>query len=593
MKNLILFLTIICWFACGQAQTQENEESSVVDSLETEEIAVKESPHTFEFKQNKNKYPQNYFRNPFDSAILLSGSFCELRNNHFHGGLDIRTGGIQGWKVLSAAKGYVSRIKVSPYGYGKAIYVTHPNGYTSVYGHLKSFNENIEAYIEKAQYNQRSYEIELFPKAGALNLEKGEMLALSGNTGGSGGPHLHFEIRDASGQAVNPLLFGLEVQDQIEPRIVQLMLYLRDNQSLIEQGGYPWKKLKKSSPYLNGTALKVVPGTYSLGLLSKDFFTDTRYRLGINYCWVTANDELLYQYQIECMDFTKGRYINTHLDYYLKSTTGVNYIRLFQEPFNPYPYYKQNQRAEVYLRQGDSSVLRVYVQDLAGMRDSVHLLLVGDSSGQRLQWTASHSYDTLFRVVKGKTNHLSYGIWKMSLANANFYHDFDLKLRNKQRRAGALVPSLQLHYPYTPLHSHIKISVALDKDLLKYGKQLCAISYGGDRKVYEGGSISNNRLHFKTRSFGEYSLAVDSVAPRIVLERLSRNLRFRISDNLSGIKSYQVSIDDQWILMEYEPKLSLLFGTVPDWIKTGKHQLKIVVTDDRGNQKKIEREITL
>ncbi len=558
-----------------------------------QDVPIQVEHESFEFKRRPNKYPKGYFRNPFDSAILLSGSFCELRNNHFHGGLDIRTGGMEGWEVLSVANGYVSRIKVSPYGYGKAIYVSHPNGYTSVYGHLKSFNDEIQAYVEKAQYNKRSYEIELFPKAGALKLNKGEILALSGNTGGSGGPHLHFEIRDASGQSVNPLLFGLEVEDHIPPQIKQLLLYNRDTKILYTEGGYPWKKIKSSSPYLKGSALKVVPGTYAFGLLSKDFFTDTRYRLGINYCWLTADGKRLYEYQIERMDFTKGRYINTHLDYYLKSKTGVNYIRLFKEPFNPYPYYKQENKGEIILKQGDSSTVKVFIEDFEGMRDSVELLLVADSNGQDIQWTQKHSYDTSFRVVKGKTNHLTYGDWKLSIGNSTFYYDFDLRLKERSRRPGSVINAMQIHYPYTPLHSYMQLSVAVDQGSLQYGNKLCAVSYSGDSKIYEGGSLSDGRLHFKTRSFGVYSLAVDSVPPRVVLERMGRSMRLRISDNLSGIKSYRLSIDEQWILMEYEPKLSLLSGNLPEWVKSGKHQLKIVVTDDRGNQNSIEREIIL
>ena len=181
-------------------------------------------PRSFEFKRNANPHPQGYFRNPFDSAILLSGSFCELRNNHLHGGLDIRTGGWEGWEVKSIADGYVSRIKVSPYGYGKALYITHPNGYTSVYGHLKEYSGAIANAVKDAQYARRQYEIEIFPKAGELKVEKGQVVAISGNTGGSRGPHLHFEIRDRAGQSVNPMLFGLDVADTLPPVLKRMVV---------------------------------------------------------------------------------------------------------------------------------------------------------------------------------------------------------------------------------------------------------------------------------------------------------------------------------------------------------------------------------
>lgn len=579
--------------SCGQAQTNDATTSSQ-DSLEVvEEIPEVEEFEGYEFVRNRNKYPQGYFRNPFDSAILLAGTFCELRNNHFHGGLDIRTGGWEGWEVKSVADGHVSRIKVSPYGYGKALYITHPNGYTSVYGHLKNFTGAIAEYVTNAQYDKRSFEVELFPSSKDLRVKKGDIVAISGNTGGSGGPHLHFEIRDAAGQAVNPLLFGLDVKDEIPPLIKQVLVYHRVQEKYAERGGYPMTKLKAGTSYFRGTPLVVKPGTYSFGLLTKDYFTDRRNKLGINYSWLTVDGKLLYQYQIERMDFTKGRYYNTHIDYYLKYKTGVNYIKLFKERFNPYPYYKQEQNGEVFLKQGDTVQLKLYVEDYVGMRDSVVWEMVGDSLGRSIVWSAESKADTSFRIRKGKINHVSYRDWKVSLPNSTFYHDFDLRFKQKEQRSKGLIPSMQIHYDYTPLHSYINVSVALTKEQLARGSKLCAVSYKWGNVSYEGGSIVNGRLQFKTRNFGEFGLYYDETPPRIRVESIGRNFSFRVSDNLSGIKSYKASIDDKWIPMEYEPKTSHMFGKVPAWIKAGKHVFKIVVVDERGNKSEIERTINL
>ncbi|HEU4717789.1 MAG TPA: M23 family metallopeptidase, partial [Bacteroidia bacterium] len=174
---------------------------------------------------NGNTYPQNYFRNPLDIPIQLAGNFGELRPNHFHTGVDITTHGQEGLPVHAAADGYISRIKITPWGYGKAIYVTHPNGYTTVYGHLSAYNGNIAAYVEKNQYINESFEIELFPSPGELPVKKGDVIAFSGNTGSSGGPHVHFEIRDTKTEdAINPLLFGLPVKDDVAPVAVSLVV---------------------------------------------------------------------------------------------------------------------------------------------------------------------------------------------------------------------------------------------------------------------------------------------------------------------------------------------------------------------------------
>ena len=158
---------------------------------------------------SQSEYPQDYFRNPLDITLVLSGSFAELRSNHFHSGLDIKTQQKQGLKVYTAADGYVSRIKVSHFGYGKALYITHPNGYTTVYAHLKKFSPKIEAYVKKRQYEKESYEVEFFPNTDELLISRDEIVAFSGNTGGSGGPHLHFEIRDNAERPINPMLFGI------------------------------------------------------------------------------------------------------------------------------------------------------------------------------------------------------------------------------------------------------------------------------------------------------------------------------------------------------------------------------------------------
>ena len=166
---------------------------------------------------SQQSYEDVNFRSPIGIPLLLSGNFAELRSNHFHAGLDIKTQGRQGLEVKASAKGFISRIKIQHYGYGKALYVQHPNGYTTVYGHLKKLAPKIEEYLKERQYNKESYEIELFPEAGELSVEQGEVIAYSGNTGGSGGPHLHFEIRDGSQRPMNPEMFGIEIQYTRDP----------------------------------------------------------------------------------------------------------------------------------------------------------------------------------------------------------------------------------------------------------------------------------------------------------------------------------------------------------------------------------------
>jgi murein DD-endopeptidase MepM/ murein hydrolase activator NlpD len=548
----------------------------------------------YKFQRNKNPYAQDYFRNPFDSAIYVSGTFCELRGNHFHGGLDIRTGGREGWSVLAVADGYVERVKVSVYGYGRVVYVRHPNGYTSVYGHLQKFTGALANYVKEAQYKQRKFEIELFPKPGEIKVVKGKQFALSGNTGGSGGPHLHFEIRNPQGKATNPLMHGLKVTDKLKPQIKNISVYLKDKEELYSKGNYPYMVLPRKSQYLNQSqTLNVKPGTYSFGLRTDDYFTDRNNRLGINYCWLTGNGKLLYQYQIEKFDFTMGRYINAHIDPYLKNRTGLTYIRLFKEKFNPLPYYKQAQNGEVWLKHGDSIQMKMYIQDYVGLTDSVVWVMVGDSSGRKLTITERNTFDQKYRVdgKKGKT--FSYKEWKISIPGSSVYHNFDFKLSEEPKKPNMLCSTLQMHYPYTPLHSYINVTRKVTPEMKAFGSKLCAVSFSGKRVYYEGGELSGDYLSFRTRSLGEYAITHDSKPPVIRVVRFGKRYKFKVSDNLSGVSKIICSLDDKWILSEYEPKTNSVWGEIPNWIKPGKHNFKLVVIDSKNNRAEYTNTITL
>ena len=263
------------------------------------------------------QYPKDYFRSPLDIPINLSGTFGELRPNHFHSGLDIRTNNVEGLPVYAAADGIIIRIKVSTFGYGKALYIAHPNGYTTVYGHLQKFSDKIEAYVKEQQYKQKSYEVELYPST--LKVSKSDIIALSGNSGGSGGPHLHFEFRDtATEKIINPMAFGMSklIKDEMNPVISSLMVYPANDSTSVNKSKAPVSlSLQKQ---VDGTFLasKVYArGKIGFALNSYDLSTNSYNKNGIYKVATYINGSPNFKYEFDSFSFDESKHINYFIDF--------------------------------------------------------------------------------------------------------------------------------------------------------------------------------------------------------------------------------------------------------------------------------------
>jgi len=284
-------------------------------------------------------YPKDYFKSPLDIPLSLSGSFGELRSNHFHTGLDFKTQQKQGLNVYASADGHVSRIKISTFGYGKAIYITHPNGYTTVYGHLKKASPTIEAYIRDNHYKEETYEIEMFPGPGDLPVKQGELIAFSGNSGGSGGPHLHFEFRDTqSEKPINPMLFGFDtlIKDTKLPAVTTLMAYPVGENSTVNQSLQPIPlnlSLQADGSYVSEKV--AVNGKIGFGISAYDMFDFNYNKNGLFKVQSFLNGSPHFGYQFDTFAFDESRYINALLDFYRFKKMGVRIQRLFMT--NPYP----------------------------------------------------------------------------------------------------------------------------------------------------------------------------------------------------------------------------------------------------------------
>lgn len=536
-------------------------------------------------------FPQNYFGSPLHGVLSVSGSFGELRANHFHSGIDFRTGGREGLPVLAAADGYVSRIRLGPYGFGKAIYLAHPNGYTTVYGHLRDLNGPIHRYAIKKQYATHSFEQELYLKPGEVKVKKGDTIAWSGNTGGSGGPHLHFEIRRSSNdQIINPLLFGLKVKDSIDPFIKSiLMVRITERDEL----GYYAERLSRQAPALNKSKeiIQLPPGVYGLAYSAVDYYTDFASRLGINYAYLYADNKEIFRTEIEHFLFEDTRYINSHMDYAFLREKGIRYARMFKDNHNQLRFYDGLNQGFIRVLAGDTIKLKLYIKDLSGLGDSLVFRVTG-SPVAKLPGGPESKPNLYWKVNGLKENNFTQPNFRITAAAGVILADAQLEYAVKQAPGRALSKMHCVYGGKIPLLKPVTIAI-LPENPIPNPKQYVIVqkdALSGAVSV-ENTSYSNGWVYARPKQLGFFYVTSDSIKPYVVPQSFGKNLSFRISDNLSGIDSYDCYIDQQWILLEYDYKSGRLWGSIPPLIKPGKHSLKLVVKDKAGNAQVIERNI--
>lgn len=545
-------------------------------------------------------YPQNYFQSPLDTEIVLSGNFGEIRPNHFHAGFDIKTGNREGLSVYAVADGYISRIKISPYGYGKALYITHPNGYTSVYGHLKAFPENIQNFIKTVQESKQAFEIDTLLQTTSLLVKKGEIVAYSGNTGGSQGPHLHFEIRETDTEKpVNPYLFGYKVKDTEKPKITQLAIFPIEN-SLINNK----PEIKKIKPILsNGNYILkpadslTISGKFGFAIECYDTESNSINKNGVYSIELQSGGKRVYYCEFEKFTFENARYVNAHIDYISYKKNNLTLQKCFLSKNNQIEIYKDVINKGI-LDFNDNAVhwIKFIVKDFYGNSSELVFKVRGDKKQ--------------FAAIQDKITESIFDCTKI-----NTFKNSDIEITIP---AFALYDDLKFNYsssvkattPYAPLHHIQNNLVPLQKPITLKLKpsnlpdslqsKACIISINEKGNVnYEGGDFKDGYVITETKKFGNYTISIDVSAPKlfpqfkkdangIVNLKLAKGIYFKVSDNLSGIKTYNLFIDGKWYAMEFEPKKSLLFYEFEKSITKGSHTIVIEVIDAKGNSTKQE-----
>lgn len=532
-------------------------------------------------------YPTDYFRSPLDIPMQLSGNFGELRPNHFHAGFDLKTQQKEGLKVYAVADGYVSRIKISTFGNGKTIYINHPNGFTSVYGHLKFANGAIENYIKKTHYKEQSFEIEMFFKPGEMVVKKGELIAFSGNTGASEGPHLHFEFRDSKTEfVINPMLFGYNkfLKDTKKPVVSAVYVYPLDSKTTVNNSKRPLLlnlSLQKDGAYLSEKV--VANGAIGFGIVAYDTDNVSFNNNGVYKVQSFYNGKPNFGYEFNTYSFDDMRYINALIDYSRYKNMQQRVQKLFMKnPYNLRFIQSDENKGVLQVTPNLASLYRIEVSDFFGNKKTIAIPIKYDVLPTII---SKEPLKSNYFVRANKDSNFALANMSVFFPAGTFYEDFDLNFDVKN-------DILLLHDDTVPAHTNFTISIEDTKSTEAQRQKMFIGRLDGKKINYNPTYRKDSVFSTKVKILGKYALVSDTVAPKISIAvpvegkwiSDQKTIQVSIYDELSGIKSYNGYLNGKWILFEYDNKTRKLTHFFNDGIiADGANELKVVVTDNVGN----------
>lgn len=537
----------------------------------------------------QSDYPKGYFRNPLDIPISLSGNFGELRPNHYHMGIDLKTNQRENLSVYAAAEGYISRIKIEPGGFGRAIYITHPNGYTTLYAHLNNFAAKIDAYVKQQQYAQESWRIQLELPPHVFPVKKGEFIAFSGNTGGSQAPHLHFEIRRTKDDVnVNPLLFGMPLKDYVRPRILRLAVYDR-TKSVYEQGPkvVPAKALSSAAYATTTSLVRINAPLVSFAITAFDTHTGSSNLNGIYKASLYVDEAEEESFTMDNISYNETRYLNAHIDYRYKTHANTYLQHLSELPgyFNSI-YENGDGKGVVDISDGDIHDIEIVVADTEGNRASLKTRV---QYAPRLPASPPSNgrifYPMMLDGFESET-------CEFYIGERCLYDSVHLSYTNFASSNTDLVSDVHsIGARYIPLQDSMLVRIRPD---LTYNSQDSAYTVmqwvSGARTTVQKVQWQQNWATAKFRDFGNFQLVRDTIPPSITLSfadgaDLSKATRivFSVKDNLPVVKNIRAELDGKWLRFTNDKGRSFIYQ-FDEKCLSGLHILEITAEDEAGNQ---------
>ncbi len=544
------------------------------------------------------------FISPVRIPLLLSANFAELRSDHFHSGIDIKTQGVVGKEVIAAADGYVYRIGVSANGFGNVLYIRHPSGYSTVYGHLDRFIPAIEAYVTNEQYSRKKFELNLYPSSNMFVFKQGDLIGYSGNSGGSTGPHLHYEIRDAATEnPVNPLAFEFGVKDTRKPIFDQLVIYPLSGDSRVNN-----KNTKKviaieggdGNYYIHPDNKITVHGKTGFGIKAYDLLNGASNKCGIYSMELSVDNTTRFRYTLDEYSYSETQYINSHIDYEAYQRNRVYIQKTFVAPNDKLSIYKDlENNGIIAFNDNNIHTVKVSITDSHGNSSLLSFNVQSDVTDPEPVEPVPEPY-TMMRydqpnVFRAENIYLS-------IPSASLFDSLKFRYYASPAETYMYSDLHHIHDIYTPVHKTYTLKIR--PSAVPTGKEskmlIVKLVDAKTKSPLISKLTTDGFLTAEAGSFGNYYIGIDTISPKIspqvnikgvdFTER--KDIRIKITDNLSGIKEYEATIDGGWALFEYDLKNDLLvYNFSKSRIQgSANHKLKLTVTDNVDNTSVYEAE---